>query len=159
MVKLASLILTALFALVSATPAKKDVVTAVVAQISHDTDVLKHDASSIGKGLTFKKALSLNSAIQAVQRDLDNGTAKITGISALPADEANNIVGQIYGMTPAVRNILDTICAKRPFLKRLPVDIDSLAQRRLTQLSVSTDTFLVSISVIVGTSGAETIGS
>ena len=53
----ASLILTAVSALVSATPVKKGVVTVVVGQIFHDTNVLQNDASSIGKSITFKKAL------------------------------------------------------------------------------------------------------
>lgn len=52
-----SFILTAISALVSASPAKKGVVTVVVGQIFHDTNVLQNDVSSIGKHITFKKAL------------------------------------------------------------------------------------------------------
>lgn len=52
-------------------------------------------------------------------------------------------------MAPIVKNILITICEKRPVLKTLPVMIDSLARQRLTRLSDSAHRFLAAISIII----------
>jgi len=133
-----------LSALVFAAPAKRQtiaIVVDVVLQLVTDVDDLNTAASSINNGLTFTNAYELNKGIQATHRDLNNGAVVMGNTHDISADEAQSIVNQIVSTQPKVENTLTTVCAKKAILQGFPINMNQLAQDRLSGMSNSADSF------------------
>ncbi|KAF8326153.1 hypothetical protein F5887DRAFT_1072727 [Amanita rubescens] len=130
-----------LSAVVLATPVKRQGVETVVQQLVADLAGVNTAASSINNGLTFGNALELNKGIQATHRDLNDGAIAMGNTQNIPADEAESIVNEITGTQSTVENILTVVCAKKTVLQGFPVNMNNLAQARLSGLSDSANSF------------------